>query len=77
MTENYEGELEDLRKKVELYSYIFLHSFLADKVGDVYFVCGELGDKDFAGLPDKLLVSPAYGSGWFQVYEKTDITGGH
>jgi hypothetical protein len=27
-----------------------------------YFICGESGDKDSLGLPDHILICPAYGS---------------
>ena len=74
--EAFVGELKDLRSKVTLYEKIFMHSFAADKVGDIYFICGELGEKDSNGLPDKLLICPAYGVDWFQVYKKTDQTHG-
>jgi len=74
--EAYEGELRELRSQVALYSKIFLHSFAADKVGDVYFICGEGGDKDANRLPDTIQVCPAYGCDWFQVYKKTDQTHG-
>lgn len=41
-----------------------------------YFICGELGDKDSNGLPDKLQICPAYGCDWSQIYERTDKTVG-
>lgn len=69
--EAYEGELKELRELKTLYSKIFTHSFAADKVGDVYFICGESGEKDQNGLPNHIWVCPAYGVDWFQVYTKT------
>lgn len=74
--EAYEGELKKLRELNELYKKIFIHSFGAERIGDVYFICGEMGQKDKNGLPDKIMVCPAYGVDWFQVYEKTDKTHG-
>jgi hypothetical protein len=74
--ELYEGELKSLREKVVLYDKIFLHSFAADKVGTVYFVCGEGGMKDVNNMPDRIHICPAYGVDWFQVYEKTDVISG-
>jgi hypothetical protein len=65
--EAYEGELERLRK-IET---IIKHEFLAEKLGDIYFICGDDGFKDKNGLPDRIYVCPAYGVDWFQVYEKT------
>ena len=76
MTPEVEAELKSLREKVALYDKIFLHSFVADKVGNVYFICGEGGKKDKNNLPDRIHVCPAYGVDWFQVYKKTDVTSG-
>tara|TARA_R110000868_G_scaffold173655_1_gene409880 strand:- start:1077 stop:1322 length:246 start_codon:yes stop_codon:yes gene_type:complete len=73
--ELYEGELKSLREKVVLYNKIFLHSFAADK-GDIYFVCGEGGQKDNNNLPDRIHICPAYGVDWFQIYERTNKTFG-
>lgn len=70
--EAYEGELHELRRLKK----IIKHEVLAEKLGDIYFICGACGEKDDNGLPDRILVCPAYGCAWFQVYEKTDITGG-
>lgn len=70
--EAYEGELKALRRAYE----IIKHLDLAEKLGDIYFICGEGGEKDKNGLPDNLLVCPAYGVDWFQVYKKTEQTHG-
>lgn len=70
--EQYEGELRELRKLKSL----IRHEVLAEKLGDRYFICGESGNKDNNNLPEKILICPAYGVAWFQVYEKTDIIGG-
>ena len=66
-TEAYEGELAMLRK---CYSLI-KHTGLAEKMGNIYFICGEGGQKDENNLPDKIHICPAYGVDWFRVYEKT------
>lgn len=70
--EAYEGELKKLRKLES----IIKHEVLAEKLGNTYFICGELGAKDNNNLPDRIHVCPAYGCDWFQVYEKTDKTFG-
>lgn len=75
-TEAYEGELKELRSKINLYDKIFLHSFAADKAGNVYFICGEGGEKDQNNLPERIHICPAYGVDWFQVYERTDKSHG-
>ena len=45
---------------------------LAEKLGDIYFICGEGGEKDQNNLPDRIHICPAYGVDWFQIYERTD-----
>ena len=70
--EAYEGELRELRK---LTSFI-KHLALAEKYGDIYFICGEGGDKDQNNLPERIHVCPAYGVDWFQVYERSDKSHG-
>ena len=71
-TEAYEGELKQLRR---IYN-IVKHELIAEKMGNIFFICGEGGQKDKNNLPDQIHVCPAYGVDWFQVYEKTDVTSG-
>ena len=70
--EAYEGELKKLRKLNE----IIKHEVLAEKLGDTYFICGEMGAKDNCNMPDKILVCPAYGLDFFYVYQYTGETHG-
>lgn len=70
--EAYEGELKKLRKLNE----IIKHEVLAEKLGNIYFICGEGGQKDQNNLPERIHVCPAYGVDWFQVYERADKTHG-
>lgn len=72
MTEAYPGELEELRK----IRSIVRHIGLAEKLGDIYFISGEMGSKDLNGLPEALLICPAYGLDWSQIYTKTEKTTG-
>lgn len=65
--EAYEGELIKLRKLYEMIKHIDL----AEKLGDIYFICGEGGEKDKNNLPERIYICPAYGVDWFQVYEKS------
>ena len=65
--EAYEGELEMLRKCFKLVK----HTGLAEKMGNIYFICGEGGQRDKNNLPERIHICPAYGVDWFQVYEKT------
>lgn len=74
--EAYPGELKELREKVKLYEKIFVHSFSADKVGNIYFISGQAGSVDENGLPEQIFICPAYGLDWFQIYQRTDKTEG-
>lgn len=69
--EAYEGELKKLRK----INALIKHQVLAERVGDIYFICGEAGEKDDNNLPERIFICPAYGCDWFQVYDRTEITG--
>ncbi len=71
-TEAYEGELKLLRKIYELVR----HTELAEKIGNIYFICGQGGEKDSNNLPKQIHICPAYGVDWFQVYERTDKSHG-
>jgi hypothetical protein len=66
--EAYEGELKRLRK----IESIVKHNVLVESYGDIYFICGEGGEKDRNNLPERIHICPAYGVDWFQVYERTD-----
>jgi hypothetical protein len=70
--EAHEGELKALRK----FYTTFRHIDLAEKLGDIYFICGELGEKDSNNMPKKILVCPAYGVDFSYVYEYTGVTTG-
>lgn len=70
--EAYEGELKKLRKLNE----IIKHEVLAEKLGGIYFISGEGGEKDKNNLPERIHICPAYGADWFQIYERTDKTFG-
>lgn len=66
--EEFAGELAELRKLKALIK----HEVLVEKLGDIYFICGEGGEKDLNNLPEKIHICPAYGCDWFQVYQKTE-----
>lgn len=77
--EAYPNELFELRQQkqeLERYRKIFLHSFAAEKMGGIYFICGELGEKDINNMPKKIMVCPAYGVDFSYVYEYTGQTTG-
>ncbi len=64
--EAYEGELEKLRRV-----HTMVRHLSAEKLEGVFFICGEAGEKDAMGLPEKILVCPAYGLDGFAIYTKT------
>jgi hypothetical protein len=70
--EAYEGELRELRKV----AYLVRHTLGAEKIGNIYFICGSGGDIDKNNLPQQIHICPSYGVDWFQIYERTDKTFG-
>lgn len=60
---------DDEKKLFDKLKKILLHSY-ADKYEGVYFICGEAGEKDSLGLPEGILVCPAYGLDGFAYYKK-------
>ena len=64
--EAYEGELALLRRVHKMVRHLS-----AEKLPGVFFICGEAGEKDDMGLPEKILVCPAYGLDGFAIYTKT------
>lgn len=67
--EAYEGELSKLRAIVK-------HNLLAERLEGVFFICGQTGMRDANGLPENILICPAFGADWFQVYARTDKSHG-
>jgi hypothetical protein len=63
-----------IRKKKranERLSLIVKHIF-TEKFPGMFFICGEAGERDSNGLPEKIFVCPAYGAGWSAMYTKDD-----
>ena len=50
---------EEEFEQFEVLKKIFLHATPENSGG--YFICGESGDKDAHGLPEGILLCPAYG----------------
>jgi hypothetical protein len=67
------NEIERLRKKCDDQAMI-LRRLTPDKFPDTLFIHGEVGKKDSNGMPEKLLVVPAYGVDFSYVYERTEKT---
>lgn len=53
-----------------------IKAIFPDKFPDSYFISGGLGEVDENGLPDSIVITPAYGVDWFQIYTKTEKTYG-
>jgi hypothetical protein len=56
------------QEKIEKYETILKHA-MSEKTG-VFFICGEAGEKDSMGLPEKIMVCPEYGLDGFALYKK-------
>ena len=63
-----EGHIKELEAENEKLKNILRKAF-PEKSGH-FFICGEAGEKDTSGLPDKVLICPAYGLDGFQVYKR-------
>ena len=59
---------EELARDNERLQNIVRH-LIPDKLPGMYFICGEAGNHDRNGLPERLIVCPAYGSDVTEVYE--------
>jgi len=68
-------EVERLQDIVTRMSRIYKHLNAENHPG-VYFIHGSLGSYDDNGMPEKLLVVPAYGVDFSYIYERTDKTTG-
>ena len=66
-TEAYTGELNALRN-----AYKTLKPFLAEHFANQYFMSGFAGAVDENGLPEYILVCPAYGVDWVMSYKRTN-----
>ena len=64
-------ELERMQEKCNRQAMI-LRRLTPENFPDTYFICGEAGEKDSNGLPEKILVVPAYGVDWNMTYQRTD-----
>lgn len=68
-------ENQRLTEKCNMQAMI-LRRLSPDKYPDTYFIHTGLGKKDANGMPEKLLVVPAYGVDFSYVYEYTGETTG-
>jgi hypothetical protein len=74
-TDSFLNQITSLELENEKLENILRKAF--PEKSDHYFICGELGNKDNNGLPDKIEICPAYGCDFSVVYEKSDrVIGG-
>ena len=63
-----EERIKELEAENEKLKNILRKAF-PEKSGH-FFICGEAGEKDSSGLPDKVFICPTYGLDGFAVYKK-------
>ena len=68
-------EIERLTKKCDMQAMI-LRRLTPENHPDTLFIHGTLGDKDQNGMPEKLMVVPAYGCDFSYIYQRTDKIAG-
>lgn len=69
------NELERLIKKCDMQAMI-LRRLTPEINPDTIFIHGTLGSKDQNGMPEKVLIVPAYGVDFSYIYERTGKTTG-
>jgi len=70
-----EAEIERLQDIVTRMARIYKHLNPENHPG-VYFIHGSIGSYDDNGMPEKLMVVPAYGCDFSYIYERTEKTTG-
>lgn len=70
-----EAEIERLQDIVTRMGRIYKHLNAENHPG-VYFIHGSLGSYDDNGMPEKLMVVPAYGCDFSYIYQRTEKTTG-
>lgn len=68
-----EAEIKRLQGIINVMKRIYKH-LNPETYHGVYFIHGSLGTYDQNGMPEKLLVVPAYGVDFSYVYERTEKT---
>lgn len=66
-------EIERLKEKCDKQAMVIRRMYV-EEFPDMWFVTGEIGEKDRNNLPKYIEVCPAYGCDWTQIYERTDRT---
>ncbi len=69
ITEEQLSDIEKMKAENKKLKSILRHLF-PDKCPNTYFICGASGDQNDMGLPDAILICPAYGSDLVYIYKK-------
>jgi hypothetical protein len=69
------AEIERLREKCNRQAMVLRYIF-PEKYEGTPFITGHVGNKDQNGMPEKLLVSSAYGCDFSYIYQRTERTSG-
>lgn len=64
------GLIQDAADRMELMSKFLRHNVLPMKLEGVFFICGEAGEKDSNGIPERIHICPAYGSDVTYVFSR-------
>ena len=73
--EKLRSEMERLAKKCDTQAMI-LRRLDAEKFPGTYFIHSGLGETDANGMPERLMVVPAFGVDFSYIYQRTDKTTG-
>ena len=57
-----QDDYEEAANRIEKMNYFLRHNAFAEKHFGVFFICGEAGEKDINGIPEEVMICPAYGS---------------
>lgn len=71
-----QAEVARLKDKCDRQARMLQRLFPDKSPYDAFFICGEGGERDGNGLPERIHVCPAYGCDWSQIYERTKLAEG-
>jgi hypothetical protein len=66
-----QAEIERLKDKCDKQA-MMLRRLFPDRHADTYFIHCGYGEEDRNGLPQYLMIVPAFGCDWSQIYERSD-----
>jgi hypothetical protein len=57
-----QDDYNEAADRIERMSKFLRHNVFPEKLFGVFFICGEAGEKDSNGIPERIHICPAYGS---------------